>query len=74
MICCSMPFCTVYAGRDALARKAGSMGYIELKTEEADGPPPQVALESILDSMGTGRFRYILLVLCGLAFMADAMV
>ena len=50
------------------------MSYVPIRTEDGGGLPPLVSLDSMLDSMHSGRFQWILLVLCGLSFMADAMV
>lgn len=50
------------------------MSYVPITTEEGGALPPLVSLDSMLESMHNGRFHWILLLLCGLSFMADAMV
>ena len=41
---------------------------------EADANAPMKTLNEVVESIDIGWFHYRLLVLCGLSFMADAMV
>ena len=50
------------------------MKYTAVKVEEEGDTYPLVTLDSVLESLSGGMFHWILLILCGLSFMADAMV